>query len=240
MENKGYTLIQDWMLDLPLSYREIAIYAIIYGFSQDGETRFEGSLGYLAFKTKATRDTARNALRKLVDGGLIERTIVNKNGVEFHTYKVRPMGGGKIQGGMEFFKEGGGIFQPNNKEDNKDINISSSIKGRFDFLKSLIALGVQEQTARDWMQVRKEKKASNTETAFRKIEQEIAKSGASAEDCIRMSAECSWAGFKAEWMHNRQQKAGTPAPKQESAYEHNRRLMRQLLGETMGGQVDEQ
>lgn len=239
MENKGYTLIQDWMLDLPLSYREIAIYAIIYGFSQDGETRFEGSLGYLAFKTKATRDTARNALRKLVDGGLIERTIVNKNGVEFHTYKVRPMGGGKIQGGMEFFKEGGGIFQPNNKDNSKDINISS-IKGRFDFLKSLIALGVQEQTARDWMQVRKEKKASNTETAFRKIEQEIAKSGASAEDCIRMSAECSWAGFKAEWMHNRQQKAGTPAPKQESAYEHNRRLMRQLLGDTMGGQVDEQ
>ena len=239
MENKGYTLIQDWMLDLPLSYREIAIYAIIYGFSQDGETRFEGSLGYLAFKTKATRDTARNALRKLVDGGLIERTIVNKNGVEFHTYKVRPMGGGKIQGGMEFFKEGGGIFQPNNKDNSKDINISS-IKGRFDFLKSLIALGVQEQTARDWMQVRKEKKASNTETAFRKIAQEIGKSGASAEDCIRMSAECSWAGFKAEWMHNRQQKAGTPAPKQESAYEHNRRLMRQLLGETMGGQVDEQ
>lgn len=239
MENKGYTLIQDWMLDLPLSYREIAIYAIIYGFSQDGETRFEGSLGYLAFKTKATRDTARNALRKLVDGGLIERTIVNKNGVEFHTYKVRPMGGGKIQGGMEFFKEGGGIFQPNNKDNSKDINISS-IKGRFDFLKSLIALGVKEQTARDWMQVRKAKKASNTETAFRKIEQEIAKSGASAEDCIRMSAECSWAGFKAEWMHNRQQKAGTPAPKQESAYEHNRRLMRQLLGETMGGQVDEQ
>ena len=239
MENKAYTLIQDWMLDLPLSYREIAIYAIIYGFSQDGETRFEGSLGYLAFKTKATRDTARNALRKLVDGGLIERTIVNKNGVEFHTYKVRPMGGGKIQGGMEFFKEGGGIFQPNNKDNSKDINISS-IKGRFDFLKSLIALGVKEQTARDWMQVRKEKKASNTETAFRKIEQEIAKSGATAEDCIRMSAECSWAGFKAEWMHNRQQKAGTPAPKQESAYEHNRRLMRQLLGETMGGQVDEQ
>lgn len=240
MENKGYTLIQDWMLNLPLSYREIAIYAIIYGFSQDGETRFEGSLGYLAKKTKATRDTARAALRKLVDEGLIDRAIVNKNGVEFHTYKVCPMGGGKIQGGMEFFKEGGGIFQPNNKEDNKDINISSSIKGRFDFLKSLIALGVKEQTARDWMQVRKEKKASNTETAFRKIEQEIAKSGASAEDCIRMSAECSWAGFKAEWMHNRQQKAGTPAPKQESAYEHNRRLMRQLLGETMGGQVDEQ
>ena len=240
MYNKGYTLIQDWMLNLPLSYREIAIYAIIYGFSQDGESRFEGSLGYLASKTKATRDTARTALRKLVDEGLIERTIMNRNGVEFHTYKVRPIGGGKIQGGMEFFKEGGGKIQPNNKEDNKDINISSSIKGRFDFLKSLIALGVQEQTARDWMQVRKAKKASNTETAFRKIEQEIAKSGASAEDCIRMSAECSWAGFKAEWMHNRQQKAGTPAPKQESAYEHNRRLMRQLLGETMGGQVDEQ
>lgn len=118
----GFTTILDWMLDLPLSYREIAIYAIIYGFSQDGETRFEGSLGYLARKTKATRDTARNALRKLMEEGLIERTIVNKNGVEFHTYKVVPFWDGKIQGGMEKFNEGGGKIQPNNIDNNIDIN----------------------------------------------------------------------------------------------------------------------
>ena len=120
------------MLDLPLSYREIAIYAIIYGFSQDGETKFEGSLAYLAKKTKATRDTARSALRKLMEEGLIERTIVNKNGVEFHTYKAVFEGGGKIQGGMEKFNEGGGKIQPNNKEDNK-VNICVSNKASRNF-----------------------------------------------------------------------------------------------------------
>ena len=239
MENTGYTLIQDWMLDLPLSYREIAIYAIIYGFSQDGETRFEGSLGYLAKKVKATRDTARASLRKLMDEGLIERTIVNKNGVEFHTYKALYTGGGKIQGGMEFFKEGGGKIQPNNKDNNKDINISIK-KAAFDFYRELLLLGVNEQTAKDWMQVRKEKRAANTETAFRRIQQEIAKTGLTAEECIRLSAENSWQGFKAEWLQNRQKQAAPQ--KQESAYEHNRRLLRELMGEGYndGGFIDEQ
>lgn len=233
MENKGYTLIQDWMLELPLSLVETMVYAVIYGFSQDGATSYRGSLAYLARKCKVSKDTTRRALTRLVELKFIERIERNMNGVIFNDYRT-------MQVPLANCNPSPCKLQPQNIEDNKDINISSSIKGRFDFLKSLIALGVQEQTARDWMQVRKEKKASNTETAFRKIEQEIAKSGASAEDCIRMSAECSWAGFKAEWMHNRQQKAGTPAPKQESAYEHNRRLMRQLLGDTMGGQVDEQ
>lgn len=237
MENKGYTLIQDWMLDLPLSYREIAIYAIIYGFSQDRETRFEGSLGYLAYKTKSTRDTARNALRRLMEAELIERTITNKNGVEFHAYKALYVEGGKIQGGVEKFKEGGGKIQPNNKEDNKDIkNISN--KGGFDFYKALTGLGVTPQTAKDWMQVRKEKRAANTETAYRRIAQEIAKTGLTAEECIKMSAEHSWQGFKAEWA----QKQAKPATKQVSAYEHNRRLMAELMGEGYndGGLIDEQ
>lgn len=122
MESKGYTLIQDWMLDLPISYREIAIYAIIYGFSQDGETRFEGSLGYLARKTKASKDTARRSLQKLMEEGLIELTIVNKNGVEFHTYKAAFFEGGKMRGGIAKCEGGGSKMLPNNKEDNKDIN----------------------------------------------------------------------------------------------------------------------
>ena len=132
MESRGYTLIQDWMLDLPLSYREIAIYAIIYGFSQDGETKFEGSIGYLAKKTKSTKNTARSALHKLMDEGLIERTIVNKNGVEFHTYRVNLMGTAKIAGGMQKLEGGTQKIAPNNKEDNK-VNICVSNKASRNF-----------------------------------------------------------------------------------------------------------
>ena len=88
MENRGYTLIQDWMLDLPLSLVETTIYAVVYGFSQDGESAFNGSLSYMARKCKSSKDTARRALRKLQELGYIERIVIPVNGVEFNTYKV--------------------------------------------------------------------------------------------------------------------------------------------------------
>ena len=131
MENTGFTTIQDWMLNLPLSYREIAIYAIIYGFSQDGETRFEGSLGYLARKTKSTKNTARSALRKLMDEGLIEQGTISRYGVEFHTYRVISTGGSKIGVGVQKLEQGGVKIAPNNIEDNIDINICSNKKAAF-------------------------------------------------------------------------------------------------------------
>jgi hypothetical protein len=61
-----------------------------------------------------------------------------------------------------------------------------------------------------------------------------------AESCIRMSAANSWQGFKAEWLQNRQKQA--PVPRQESAYEHNRRLMQEILGgyNPMEDMIDEQ
>lgn len=125
MENRGYTIIQDWMLDLPLSYTEIAIYAIIYGFSQDGESSFRGSLGYLATKCKSSRDTARRALRKMEELGYIERIVIPVNGVEFNTYKVCK-GGIDLQGGIANCKGEGSKLQPNNKDNNIDISCVSN------------------------------------------------------------------------------------------------------------------
>ena len=54
--------------------------------------------------------------------------------------------------------------------------------------------------ARDWLAVRKTKRATNTKTAFERIKAEIAKSGRSADECIRTAAEKSWQGFQADWM----------------------------------------
>ena len=49
LNNKNYIAIADWMVtELNLSARELLIYAIIYGFSQDGGSSFSGSLSYLA------------------------------------------------------------------------------------------------------------------------------------------------------------------------------------------------
>lgn len=233
MENKGYILIQDWMLDLPLSLAETMAYAVIYGFSQDGESSYKGSLAYLARKCKVSKDTVRRALTALVDGKFVQRMEHKVNGVTFYEYctMLPPIANCNHPPCK---------LLPNNKDINKDNNISIS-KGGFQFFQSLLEIGVTPQTAKDWMAVRKEKRAANTETAFRRIQQEISKAGLTAEECIRMSAEHSWQGFKAEWVQK--QTRAAPAQKVVSAYEHNRRLMEELMGagfNETGGMIDEQ
>lgn len=89
-----------------------------------------------------------------------------------------------------------------NKEEKKDTIVSKEKNIKFDFLKALIELGVNETVANDWMLVRKNKKATNSETAFNSIEREIAKSNASPTECITVAVERDWKGFKAEWFKN--------------------------------------
>lgn len=84
-----------------------------------------------------------------------------------------------------------------NTEKKKDISISQE---KFSFLNALIAAGVSRKTAEQWLQVRKTKRLTNTEIAFERIADEIAKAGRPAEDCVRLAVENSWGGFKAEWM----------------------------------------
>lgn len=80
--------------------------------------------------------------------------------------------------------------------------------GKYDFKKALLDIGVSEQVAKDWMEVRKAKGAANTETAFHSIQKEILKSGRPADECIRVAVENSWRGFKAEWLANQQKSKG--------------------------------
>lgn len=89
------------------------------------------------------------------------------------------------------------------KQDNKEKEINKSIsKKKFNFKQALIDLGIDEHIVDDWLLVRKNKKATNSETAFNAIKKQIELSGASANDCITLSVEHSWAGFKAEWYNN--------------------------------------
>lgn len=81
-------------------------------------------------------------------------------------------------------------------------DIGTNNSKRFDFKKQLISLGISEQIASDWMKVRKDKGASNTETAFNAIKKQIETSGISANECIKIAVERSWQGFKSEWLKN--------------------------------------
>ena len=64
----------------------------------------------------------------------------------------------------------------------------------------LINLGVDEQVAKDWLAVRKQKKAPLTPTAMDATKREAEKAGLSIADAVQMAAEQGWAGFKADWV----------------------------------------
>ena len=87
----------------------------------------------------------------------------------------------------------------NEIENEIDIDNDNNIK-KFSFLKELLSIGVERKIAEEWIKVRKNKKLTQTETAFRKTKAEIDKSGRSANDCITLCVERSWGGFKAEWV----------------------------------------
>ena len=116
----------------------------------------------------------------------------------------------------------------NNKDDNnvdkeeKEDKSSSKKKDSFPFRQALIDLGVRPEIVNDWLIVRKNKRASNTETAFNRIKNEILKSGKSANDCITLAVERSWQGFMAEWMLNEISKGNNQKPKPKTQEEINR------------------
>lgn len=70
---RGYITILDWMVNkLNLSGTKLLIYALIYGFSQDGTTWFTGSIPYIQSWTHCARQTVVASLNNLRTAGLIE------------------------------------------------------------------------------------------------------------------------------------------------------------------------
>jgi predicted transcriptional regulator len=76
--------------DLKLSGNDLIVYAIIYGFSQDNESRFTGSLQYLADWCNATKAGIQKNLKNLIDAGLIEKYESFKNNIKFCEYSCIP------------------------------------------------------------------------------------------------------------------------------------------------------
>lgn len=82
------------------------------------------------------------------------------------------------------------------------VNVKEEKENIFNFKKSLLELGIDNQIVSDWLKVRSKKKAANTETAFNAIKSEIEKSGKTANECIKEAVIKNWCGFKAEWIKN--------------------------------------
>ena len=218
-----FTVLQE-MREMGLKGNELIVFAVINGFSQNGNGSFHGSLAALQEMCGiSSRQTITDILKSLVDKKLIIKTEVTLNGVKNISYSVCPKIGQGVQKMDKGCPKNGHIY-------NNDINISPTEinnKGkRFDFKQSLIDIGVAPEVAEDWMHVRKTKRAANTETAFNRIVHEIQKSGMSANECITIAVSRSWQGFQADWVANQQRQR--PQTKV-SVLDNNRMVAEQLM-----------
>lgn len=123
MQNHNYILIPGWAVnELKLKGNNLMIFSIIYGFSQDGETEFTGSIQYLCECLGVSRPTVINSLKYLVDKNLIEKREESVNGVVFNRYRISLRGVKNLYGGSKESLRGGGKESLHNNTNNKNTN----------------------------------------------------------------------------------------------------------------------
>ena len=222
MNNKGtYTSIQDWMLDLPLDIWETVIYAVIWGFTMDGDSVFTGSRAYLARKARCSVDKVDKSTKHLVELGLINKTDKILNGVKYCEYKALPeavFGGSRSQQGVAA-PSGWGVVAPNdggsrserhnNIDDNIDINKAATRtrveaeNKKFSFEESLVAAGATAQHVDALLAIRKEKRLTNTERAYKQLIEAIntvcTRKGVTVDEVVAFMVSKGWGGLNPDW-----------------------------------------
>lgn len=90
MKDNTYVVIQSFMLnELHLKGNELIVYAVIYGYTQDGDHWYYGTRGHLAEWCGASKGTVSNCLASLVRKGYIERREVQRPGYVEIQYQAK-------------------------------------------------------------------------------------------------------------------------------------------------------
>lgn len=109
---------------------------------------------------------------------------------------------GGMQGGSIQVKE---EVKEKEKEEEKVKEEYLPASPKFSFLGSLLDYGFDRQLAEDWLKVRKTKKATNTETAFKNFIAELEQRTCNINEVLEICVEKSWSGFKWSWIDNLKQ-----------------------------------
>lgn len=121
MKDSNYIVVQGWMCnELKLAGNELLVYALIYGFSQDGESWYNGSRRYISETINVSMPTVDKALKGLVSKGLIVKEEKSYNGMPIIRYQASLQGIKNFDRGCKDFLQGCKDFLHN-----KDINNSN-------------------------------------------------------------------------------------------------------------------
>ena len=71
---------------------------------------------------------------------------------------------------------------------------------KFNFSQALLSYGFDKTLISEWLEVRRKKKAVNTETAYKGFITEVEKTNLDKNKVLQMCVEKSWQGFTASWI----------------------------------------
>ncbi|WP_336023411.1 replication protein [Acinetobacter lwoffii] len=96
-----------------------------------------------------------------------------------------------------------------NNNSKTTITKANIYKEKFNFANALVSQGADQKLISEYMEVRKAKKAVNSETAFKSLISEQQKSGLTLNQVLEHCVVNSWKGFMAEWVKNQNQNQST-------------------------------
>lgn len=89
IKDDSFVLIQGWMINIfNLKGLELMLFALIFSFTNDGESEFSGSLGYLCEWTNSSNFGVRKALSSLLEKDLVRKEIRYVNNIRRCYYSV--------------------------------------------------------------------------------------------------------------------------------------------------------
>ena len=88
MKNGDFiTILAPMASKLKLSGNNLLVFALIHGFSKDGEHAFYGSISYISSWLNISKNSVIDTLKVLAESGLLTKEEEIKNGVKFCNYK---------------------------------------------------------------------------------------------------------------------------------------------------------
>ena len=175
-----------------LTNEEVGIYLKLIWLYYDTEKPLPDDIGVLCTKVNARLhdDFVRSILKMffVLEDGYWKHTRCDEVLAEYHKQLDIASKAGKASAAKRAINARSTPVQPTNNH--KPIT-NNQVK---------TPEGVSDALFKDYLEVRKAKKAKWTETAFKGLQREADKAKMSLSDVMQMCCERGWAGFKAEWV----------------------------------------
>lgn len=169
------------------------------------------SLSQFSEFTGYNKDAVLTGVNKLVELGLVKR-ISFENKTSFYELNDQPLPPENLlsenplaENPLSAVGKSAKLLSENQTHNNKENNLNKTNiekPKKFVFKKALLDLGGDEKLVDDWLIVRKNKKASNTETALNGFISQVEKSGLDVNTVLKICVDNSWSGFKQSWLAN--------------------------------------